>query len=465
MPFLGFRNGFLSLSLLCFGAFPCCKGSFEKTYETQTKGKTGQALYDSLLRLDQAYPDRLQLKIDLGARLLSSGENEGAKAYLDRGEKLLGLFVDSRSKYFLYADQAELKLRCGEFKEAIVYATKAFASSAEDSLGVVFTRAKAESALKDKDAALKDFDKGWAAQARSMSSEDYHAYAAALMESGRDADAIRLLGEYQKIYPYEQGIGLLESSCYEGIGDMGPAILSAFKEFEFRRPSGAISNKKLFDNLDAALKKSGAAGSESNEVLERLALSIKAFVKGDWNSATAIPLRGFGEYIALAAKLESGSASAAELGRYILLEPALKSFQTYYYHLWRGMKADARSYSTKAARPLLEKCVALAPASAMAKESRRELGRLIGIGESAGTKLLVPTEIDAIFAEVLAGAPLSRLEPVMALLDTPDNDYQLACMYTLGKFSSDPAMKAYVTARAKTAAGKMRERLTYILAM
>jgi hypothetical protein len=199
--------------------------------------------------------------------------------------------------------------------------------------------------------------------------------------------------------------------------------------------------------------------------MERLVASLKAFVHGDWKSVAEVPETCFGEYIMLAARLESGSASAAQLERYILLEPALKSFQAYYYHLWRGMRKELRSYSAKAARPLLEKCAALAPASTMARESRRELGRLIGIGETAGEKLLVPAEIEAVFSRILAGAPFARLEPVMALLDTPDNDYQLSCMYALGKLSADPAMKAYIARRAETASGKLRERLSYVLSM
>ena len=127
------------------------------------------------------------------------------------------------------------------------------------------------------------------------------------------------------------------------------------------------------------------------------------------------------------------------------------------------MRHDRQSYSAKTARPLLEKCVALAPASTIAMESRRELGRLIGIGEAAGEKLFVPAEIEAVFSRILAGAPFARLEPVMALLDTPDNDYQVSCMHALGKLSADPAMKAYIAARAKTASGKLRERLAYVL--
>ena len=207
-----------------------CDQSFARSYESAIKAKTGQELFDELRRLDQAYPNQLKLKIDLGARSLASGDMKGAHAYLDRGEKLLGIFSDARLKYTLFTDQAELRLRESDYKASVSYAAKALAASKADELGVIFTKAKAENALKNGAAALRDFDAGWASHKPSMSSEDYRVYSFALAEAGRDNDALSVLDEYQKNYAYAPGIGLIESSCYERLGDMGSAILSSFKE-------------------------------------------------------------------------------------------------------------------------------------------------------------------------------------------------------------------------------------------
>lgn len=249
------RIGFSLLAFACWGGSLGCGSSFATTYDAWTKGKTGQALYDELLRLDQAYPNRLRLKIDLGERLLSAGDLEGAKTYLDRGDRLVGPFVDSHLKYILYADQAKLNLRMGAFQGALAYSTKAIACSSDDELGVIFTRAKTESAFDDKSAALKDFDRGWGARKASMSAEDYRAYALALKGAGRDADAICLLGDYQKAFPYDPGLGILESGCYEKLGDIRAAILSAFKDYEYRRSFGGLSDKALAEGMDAAIEK------------------------------------------------------------------------------------------------------------------------------------------------------------------------------------------------------------------
>jgi hypothetical protein len=460
-PFFPYR--FEALALLCAGALAACAPSFDAAYEAAKKAKSGQALYLELLRLDQLYPNRLRLKLGLGSFLLRSGDLGGAKACFDRGEKLLGPFESFGSRYALYADRAELALREGEFKEALAYAARAIASSRGDELGVVFTKAKAESAQGDTAAALRDFDEGWSDRRASMGAEDYRAYALALKRAGRDADALQVLAGFQKALPYESGIGLLESECYEAIGDRGAAMVCAFKEYEFARASGGLSDQALLEALDTALKK--GASSPTGKAGERLVATLKAFVRGDWKGVEAVPGQGFGEYVALAAKLEAGSASDAELERYLLLEPFLKSFQAYYLHLWRGMKKSARSYSAKIAKPLLEKCVALAPSSRMALESRRELGRVLGMGEAAGEKLLVPSELDAMFADVLAGAPFSRLDPALSLLETPDNDYQLACLRVLGDLSADPSMKAYLASRAKAASGRLRERLAYVASL
>ncbi len=464
-PTLAF--GFFAIALACGGAFFGCGNPFDRAYETGVKEKTGQSLYDELLRLDQAYPNQLRVKLDLGARLLAAGDLKGAETYLDRGERLVGpfRFHDPRLVYALYADKAELNLRSGDFKAACAYADKALAGESVDVLGVMFTRAKAESALGDMGAALKDFDGGWAAQKASMSAEDYRSYAIELQRAGRDADAIRVSEDYQRTWPYEPGIGFLESGCHERLGDISAAIVSAFKEYEYNRPFGGISDKALIASLDAAIPKDAGLPSTSRKAVDRLVASLKAFIHGEWKLVTDIPGDGFGEYLGLAARLETGKATVAEVERYILLEPSLKSFQAYYCHLWHGLKKDPRSWSAKSARPLLEKCVSLAPASGMARESRRELGRLIGVGEAAGEKLLVPSESAVIFSGILSGAPFDSLEPVIALLDTPDNDYQAAWVRLLGQLAADPAMKNFLATKAKIASERQRERLAHILSL
>jgi tetratricopeptide (TPR) repeat protein len=442
-----------------------CGGSFESAYSSAVKGMSGQALFDELLRLDQAYPDRLKLKLEIGARFLAAGDLNKAKTYLESGERRIGLFAEPRLKYSLFADLALLRLREGNNKEALACAVKAIAASPKDELGVVFTKAHAEYALKDVSVSLKDFDKGWKSHRASMGVEDFRVYASALIEGGRDADAIQVLGEYQKKYPYDPGVGLLESGCYERIGDFTAAILCAFKEYEYERAFGFLAGTTIQEALDSALNKVATKTPAAAKDLGRVVSCIKAYLDDDWRISASTPSKGFGEYIATASKLESGSSSPSDLESYLLLEPSMKSFQAYYFHLWRGLRQDERSYSSKTARRLLETCIALAPSSPMALESRRELGRVLGIGEAAGGKLLVPAELDAIFSDLVAGAPFSRLDPVMALLDTPDNDYQFASMYALGKASADPAMRSYLAAREKSSSGKLRERLTYILSM
>jgi hypothetical protein len=458
-------RAFLRLSplvLACLSFAISCAPSFDAAYASATAGKSGRELYDELLRLDQAYPGRLRLKLELGSRLLAEGDFKGARTYLDQGEKLLRPISRASLKYSLFADQAALLFLEGGHKDALAYASKALAVSPQDELGVVFTKAKAEAALKDKAQALKDFDKGWADHKAGMSDQDYRFYLEALLEAGRDADALALLGEYQKAYPYDAGLGIVEAGCRERLGDSGGAALALFKEYEHARALCVINDAALVESLDAAVKKSPP---ESRKSVESLVSCLKAFAARDWKKAAGISVKGFGEYIALASKLEEGSPTNPELEGYLLLEPSLKSFQAYYYHLWRGMRRLSASYSTRQARPLLEKCISLSPSSSMARESRRELGRLIGIGEAPGEKLLVPDEIEAIFDDLIAGGSFSALEPVMALLETPDNDYQLACVTVLGRLSADPALRSYLASKAKASSGKLRERLAYALSL
>jgi len=450
----------LAIGMLFFVIVVSCGESFEKLYESQTTDKSGQELYQALLRLDQTYPNKIKLKINIGTMLLVSGDLAGAKAYLDRGEKLVGVFTDKETKYALFSSKAELALREGDPSEALKYAEKAISASKTDRKGVVFTRAKAHVGLGNTKDALNDFDKGWSEHKDTMTAEDFRAYAIQLVKGGRDSDAIEILRVFQGKYPYEAGVGLIESGCYERSGDLKSAILSAFKEYEYARAFGGLSDKDLTSSLDIALAKSERI---SRKALERFVAAIKSFVNEEWTGVGDIDASGFGEYIVLAARLENGNASTMDIERYLLMESSMRSFQAYYYHLWRGLRKIARANGTSGIRSVLEKCISLSGSSHMAKESRRELGRLIGIGESAGENLLMQQEIDAILASVIGGGSFSLLDPVLALLDTPDNDYQQSGMYSLIRLASDPALKSWLDGKAKNAKGKLGERLNYIL--
>ncbi len=61
----GFRFADHVLLILCLSCMSACSGSFDKAYDAQTKGKTGQAFFDGLVRLDQTYPNKLALKLEI----------------------------------------------------------------------------------------------------------------------------------------------------------------------------------------------------------------------------------------------------------------------------------------------------------------------------------------------------------------------------------------------------------------
>jgi hypothetical protein len=73
---------------------------------------------------------------------------------------------------------------------------------------------------------------------------------------------------------------------------------------------------------------------------------------------------------------------------------------------------------------IVEKCILLAPRTVIGAEARRELGRIRGLSPSDGEKLLLAPELEQIARAVDSGGDLALLEPVLALLETPDNAYQ-----------------------------------------
>ncbi len=72
------------------------------------------------------------------------------------------------------------------------------------------------------------------------------------------------------------------------------------------------------------------------------------------------------------------------------------------------------------ARFILEKCILLTPDTEYAKQTRRELARLLGLEESDGEKLLLGSELDLIFSDAINDKDLSAMQRVMDLLSISD---------------------------------------------
>jgi len=465
------RSGFhwSCCGLLLLWACSGSQAAFQSEYEEVKKNNSGPELFSALLLLDQKYPRQLALKVDIGRSLLAAGDLEKAGIYLKSGEELAWRSRDKRLKALLYAASAERSFRRGQYQEAIDFAGKALASPPHEPAGVLFTRGKAFQALGKKREALEDCSAGWEAAREALAPQDYRNYAALLIEAGMYAEALEVHSEYQARFLYESGIGLTESLLYEKLGKIEESIVAAFKELEYQRYLGSVPEALILDNLGKLSRKLEDRQWNPENQGKGLVAALKRYARGEWAEAAraldqpspALELP-FGRYLLLSARLEAARAAEADFQEYGDLEPYLKSLPAYYYHLWRGMRR-AGGDPPATARPVLEKCILLAPKTPFALASRRALGRLIGLASVDGEKLLLGPELEAIGRRVAAGESLSLLEPVLELLATPDNEYQLLAVLLLKQLKSREQVRLFLTERAHTATGRLKERLAFIV--
>ncbi len=452
---------------------------FQARHEELARTRTGSALLIGLLALDQEYPNSLALKVDLGAHLLATGELEKARVYLEAGERLavrtrVNRFgageKDRRLAALLYADLAELSWRTKQHREAADYSSVSLSLDPEDPAGALFTRAKARAALRENEESLADFAKGWESRRSAMVPEDFHVYWNLLSSEGRNGEALATLAAYQARFPYEQGIGLAESLLYERTGLIEESILAAFKELEYQRCAGSATEARMLAGLEDLARKLEDPAFNPSRRGKRLVAALGRYAAGDWLGAltalstiTSVSAQPFGRYLLLSAQLEAGKATSADFQSYLSLEPSLRSLASYYHHLWRGLKVCRGLEAVSAAVNIVEKCILLAPRTGIAAESRRELGRIRGLSPADGEKLLLGAELEQIARAIESGADPALLEPVLALLATPDNTYQAAGTLMLEALKANARVEAFLEERRKVSSGRLKERLTFLL--
>jgi len=480
------------LSPLCLVLATCTSrdAAFREAFTGATAQLEGQELLEALLALDQEHPDRLVLKVNIGALYLARGEPHSAAPYLERGRALASRSRDPHLTYLLYGNLAELALRTERYPESVAYAERALRLQGQDPLGVIFTRAKARLAAGQLEEALADFEAGAESLPRRMNMEDLSAHIQALVRSGDLERALALYRERQRRFGYVRGQGLEESALFEHLGRLDEAVLSAFMELEYRRAAAPLDSGIVRRNLaELPGKLPTGSGGRPGRHTEPLLAALEGYLDGDWKTAAAglaaVPpglSHAYLDLLRAAVALElagagkagadgAGAAAAGEtaepwlaaMTRYVELEEPFLDLQSYYHHLWRGMRAAPTAYPAAVVQPVLEKTILLGPGSKQAAESRAELGRLLGLTPDQGRRLLLEPEIRALAAGALARRQPALLEPVLELLSLPDTIYGLQATLALREATADPMLRDYLEARRFASSGRLRERLGALL--
>jgi hypothetical protein len=464
----------LYIILISFILFVSCSRShieFEKQFKLVMEEQSGTELFNSLIQLDQNYPNMLVLKVNIGAMLLVAGDFEKAGYFLKKGEELAQSNRDKGLKALLYTNLAELSYRKALYEDGVRYADLSLSLNHEDSVGVIFTKAKCLLALDKKEEAREVYSYGWKSGRDMMGKEDMGDYIRLLRALDMEKEIIVVIDEYVRRFGYESGFGAMESYCYETLGLINESIVSAAKDLEYLKFYGKISKEEVLSRLTLLEEKiedsSWNPSGEGRQVLS----GLKAHAWERWQESSRIfssvtldhPELPYFRYLVLSSILEQGSIKNTDFKEFIQLEKYFSSLPGYYYHLWHGMKKRKSSYSIGTAKDVLEKCILLAPHTAYAKETREELGHLLGLSSEEGSYLLLGPELDALYESLSAGSGPEILGPVLELLSIKDNVYSMAALLMLKGAQQIPAVEDYLKKEYTFARGRLKEKLAVVL--
>ncbi len=461
----------ITLFLVCAIAalMSSCAGdaAFKKAYAAINRSNGIDKLIADLVRIDQEFPDRFQLKHEIGMLCLQKGDPGSAAPYLQRAYALAGNRMKTSDRATLYGGLAIVSYSRGEYPKAVEYGRKALSVKTDAAAPFGFITGRALLAEDKQKEALEYLDAAWGKAKASMSMEDYRAYARVLESAGRYSDLVAVLDSYESAYPYEPGLGLMQSAAYERLGDFDSAVLTAYKEAEYGGAYGAAKVKDIQNNLLALGRKlddkAFNPAGKGKSALE----AVTAFARQDWSTAARLLEQRngtgtFEKYLLLSARIESKRAAPADIDAYAALLPHLRSLPPYFHRLYLGLSGLPNQSSDKLA-DVLETAINLAPHVEAAGTYRKELAGVLGLSPADGARLMTRAELSAAAEKAAATGESTLLDPLLATLELKDNRTTLIAVGILRAFAKDARHRPYFIDKKNTSAGRTRERLEYIL--
>jgi hypothetical protein len=447
-----------------------CSGdsAFLKAYSSVDRSHGGEKLLSDLVRLDQEFPDRFVLKHQIGMLYLQAGDPLSAGPYLQRAAALGARRAKPSEKATLFGGLAIVSYAKGEYLNAAEFGKKALAVKTDDAAPFGFITGRALLALNKRQEALEYMDGAWTKARPSMSMEDYRAYARVLESEGRDKDLIAVLDSFEASYPYEPGLGLMQSAAYERVGDLDGSVFAAFKEAEYATAYGASRISDVQKNLVALHKKLDDKAFNPTGAGKATLEAVSAFAHGAWaDAARLLDQRNgsgtFERYLLLSARIESRSASPADLDAYMALMPPMRSLPPFFHRVYLGLSSLGRGSPDRLA-DLLESAINLAPRTETSRAYRKDLAVVLGLTPADGTRILTKAELSAAADKAAGTGESSLLEPLVATLELKDNRTTLMAVGILRAFAKDARYRSFFVDRSKSASGRTKERLSYILA-
>jgi hypothetical protein len=435
----------------------CSPDPFQSEYAAVQKDAVTHDPWSALVALDQKFPNRLALKIDLGARSWAAGNFQQAEAYWARGETLAGTAGDALDAV-LWADLAQAALVRGDTAKAVGYADRAVRFK-DEKLGAILTRAKAHLARNEDKQALEDFKTGWETKRQTMTAADYGSYARALVADKNYALAFEVLENYRENRPYEPGTGLVESACLENLGRYDESVLAALVDVDYQRSRGLIASEQVIQNLKTLETKIASRGLPPEKSGLTTVRAATAWVQGDYKKvdfdnnllAASVDARFF----RLNAQLRSGRVGDADLKAYANLEARFHDFPSYYLGLISYFRDTRKDYKNEGFAALAERLVNLASSGPFAAEGRSAMALAWSVPSDQAPLLLTRTEID----RALPGDP--KMVKLLATSDNPSVQYAVVRHQQWAAASAE--FRSLLTSLEASSSGRVKERLNLVL--
>ncbi|WP_304223350.1 hypothetical protein [Gracilinema caldarium] len=280
--------------------------------------------------------------------------------------------------------------------------------------------------------------------------------------------ALGQLAEAERSQGFSPGLGLAESTLYEKAGNLGAAVLAAFKEVFYAYSYGYLEKKAVEERLSMVARtypgnKAVEAAVEASRALLRLdgGMGLKSLSS---LQIASYEIDSFPRWMERVFILESSDASqkpnrATVLEEYRATRSRYANQPLYWLMIARHSEGQ---YISDAA----ERVISLAPRGPFAAQGRELLAVSIGLPKSDASSLMSRMEIENIIQETASSGKVEQLAQLFPLLSLRDNPYTLYALGACRGLSESPAVKSFFLKAAKEHTGpfssRLSERLRYI---
>lgn len=409
------------------------------------------AMAEALLLLEQKYPSRAEIKAQLGIIHLMKGDFLSAKIMLTSAESLINRKTGNDTKYLVYAGLADLHEKNGEISDSKKYAEAALSIPVNDTLGVLLHICRAETALGNKAQALEQYLVAIKEQSSFFTEADYSNLVGLLVVNNDIDIAIEYYLQKIESLGYSNGDGLTLSTLYEKNGDFSKSLVSASYELWRLLHEDVLTPKECINRLDEVAEKvlpvlDGKTKDEFSMIVDA---QTRIFGFG-WTDAVGVYIEldlfqgdWFEQFFFYLATLMSEDVPAHEtMKRYVILEPAFRRSQLYYYYLWNILKKGEGKYTFSTVRGILDKVVLFGVNTQLSEKTKKEAGRLLGLSEKESQSLFPARYVESVLTGYLIVRDEKSLLPIKALLSLPNNPYTDDCMKILYQLRDDGLIRS-----------------------